>query len=292
MRSPAPLGAKAQSLPRPLGEIGTHNVILRLTRAVQEASFSVIRFNFSALLRYRVFLFSLSLLAVPFLVAQPPDQATVIQGIDNAVLTRVNRIAGYSATENYAVFRGNDETHSVAGMTVRETYRKETGKDYQILSQSGSAIIRKLGLDPILEREKEINLPGNVQQAWITSANYEMTLKPGMQRIDGRDCLVLAINPRRKAPNLIVGTIWVDAKDDTIVRLEGVASKAPSVFAGVTHMMRQYADIDGFSMATHARAESSTFLYGRIVVTIDYANYAIQRRQSNPASAVAPALIR
>ena len=131
-------------------------------------------------------------------------------------------------------------------------------------------MIRSLGLDPILQREKEINLPGNVEHSWITSANYEMTLKPGsIQLLDGRNCLVLAINPKRKAPNLIIGTIWVDAKDYTIVRLEGIASKAPSVFAGATHMMRQYANIDGFAMATHARAESSTFLYGRTVVKID-----------------------
>jgi hypothetical protein len=70
----------------------------------------------------------------------------------------------------------------------------------------------------------------------------------------------------------------VDAKDYTIVRLEGVASKAPSVFAGVTHMMRQYALVQGFSMATHAHAESSTFLYGRMVVAIDYSNYEIEVR--------------
>ncbi len=250
------------------------------------------RFKFSDLLWTGVFLFSLPSLAAPSIDAQHLDQATVIQGIDNAVLARVNGIAGYSATERYAVFRGNDETHSVADMTVKATYRKETGKSYEIISQSGSAIIRKLGLDPILEREKEINLPGNVQQAWITSANYEMTLKPGLQQIDERNCLVLAINPRRKAPNLIVGSIWVDAQDYTIVRLEGVASKAPSVFAGATHMTRQYANIYGFSMATHARAESSTFLYGRIVVTIDYTNYSIQRSQPKSAPTVAPAPIR
>lgn len=216
------------------------------------------------------------------IAAQQIDQASVIRGIDSAVSARVNSVAGYTVTEHYAVFRGGDETHSVAEMTVRTTYRKETGKSYQILSQGGSAVIRSLGLNPILQREKEINLPGNVQHAWITSANYEMTLKPGgIQRLDGRDCLALAINPKRKAPNLIAGTIWVDAKDYTIVRLEGVASKAPSVFAGTTHMLRQYTNIDGFSMATHARAESSTFLYGQTVVTIDYTNYSIRLRQPN-----------
>jgi len=36
------------------------------------------------------------------------------------------------------------------------------------------------------------------------SANYEMKLKPGgIERLDGRDCVVLSISPKRKAPNLV-----------------------------------------------------------------------------------------
>ena len=205
----------------------------------------------------------------------PLDQAAVIRQVDAAVQARVNAIAGYTVTEHYSVFHGTDEMHSVAEMTVKTTYRRETGKSYEVLSQSGSALIRRLGLDPLLDSEKNINLPGNVQHAWIDSENYNMTLKAGTQVLEGRTCFVLAIDPKRKAPNLIVGSLWVDAKDGSIVQLEGVASKAPSVFAGVTHMMRQYAMVDGFSMATHARAESSTFLYGRTVVTIDYTGYKI-----------------
>lgn len=219
-----------------------------------------------------------------FVCAQQLDQSTAIRGVDAAVKARVQRIAGYTVTEHYAVFRGADETHPVAERTVQTTYRPESGKSYRIVSEGGSAMVRRLGLDPILESEKNINLPGNVEHSWITSANYDMTLKPGSQNVDGRECLVLAINPKRKAPNLIVGTLWVDARDFTIVRLEGIASKAPSVFAGATRMMRQYAKVDGFSMATHARAESSTFLYGRTVVTIDYAGYQIEAKTGSVVS--------
>jgi outer membrane lipoprotein-sorting protein len=219
-----------------------------------------------------------SAIGIGWAAASEANQAAVIPQIDAAVQMRVNRIAGYTVTEHYAVFRGKDETHSVAEMTVKTTYRKETGKSYQVLSTGGSSLVRKLGLDPLLENERQINLPGNVEHSWITSANYEMTLKPGTVMVDGRECLVVAIHPKRKAPNLIEGKVWVDAKDYTIVRLEGVSSKAPSVFAGVTHMMRQYANVDGFSMATHARAESNTFLYGRTVVTIDYSGYQIELR--------------
>src|SRR5579863_5921195 len=87
-------------------------------------------------------------------VAPEPDQSSVIQGIDQAVLFRVNHIAGYTVAEHYAVFRGKDETHPISEMTVRTTYRRESGKSYQVVSSSGSAIVRRLGLDPILESER------------------------------------------------------------------------------------------------------------------------------------------
>lgn len=222
--------------------------------------------------------FVLTLLGTTRDAVPQENQAAVIRGVDAAVLARVNRIAKYTVTEHYAVYRGKDETHPVAEMTVKTTYQRGTGKSYSVVSQSGSALVRRLGLDPLLENERTINLPGNVEHSWINSANYDMKLKPGTQMLEGRECLALAIDPKRKAPNLIVGSLWVDAKDYSIAQLDGVASKAPSIFAGTTHMMREYAYVDGFSMATHARAESNTFLYGRTVVTIDYSDYQIQVR--------------
>ena len=219
---------------------------------------------------------------------QQLDQAAVIRGIDGAAQARVNTIAGYTVTEHYAVYRGSDEIHSVADMTVKTTYHRETGKNYVVTSEGGSTLIRRLGLYPLLEREKEINLPANVSHAWITSDNYNMTLKPGIQQVNGRQCMELAISPKHKAPNLIVGSVWVDEKDFTIVRLEGIASKSPTIFAGTTHMQRDYANIDGFSMATHARAESNTFVYGRTVVRIDYTGYQIERRRSAAGGSGSP----
>jgi hypothetical protein len=209
--------------------------------------------------------------------AQQPDPASVIAKVDAAVKARVDHIASYTVTEHYAVYRGKDETNPAAEMTVRTEYRKETGKNYTTLSQSGSGFMLKHVLGAILDREKEINLPGIREHTWLISANYEMKLKPGgVQQLDGRDCLALAISPRQKSPNLVEGTIWVDAKDGSIVRLEGSTSESPSIFTGPSQLMRQYVNVNGFGMATHARAVSDSFLLGRTVINIDYRDYQIQ----------------
>lgn len=209
--------------------------------------------------------------------AQQPDPATVVKQIDARVKARIDGIAQYTVTEHYAVYRNKDENHPVAEMMVKTDYRHDAGKTYTILSQSGSEAIRRLVLGAILDNEKRINEPGVREGTWITSANYDMKLKSNAtERIGDRDCLALSLTPKRKAPFLIEGTVWVDAKTYSIVQLQGSASKSPSIFTGATQVMRQYADVMGFSEATHARAVSNSFLFGETVVKIDYRDYQIQ----------------
>jgi hypothetical protein len=221
----------------------------------------------------------LAILWIPLVRAQQPDESSIIRGVDAAVKARLGSIASYTVTEHYSVYRNNDETHPAAEMTVKTTYEKETGKSYAILSESGSELLRKFVLQSILDNEKRINQPGVREGSWITSANYEMKLKPGgIERINGRDCYVLSIDPKQKAPSLIVGSIWVDAKDQSLVQLQGTASKSISVFTGPTQVMRQYENLNGFAEATHARAESESTLFGKTVVTIEYQGYEIKIR--------------
>lgn len=213
--------------------------------------------------------------------AQQPDSAAVIRLVDSEVADRVANVLGFTDIEHYFVYRDSDESHPVAEMTVKDSYTKGIGKTYTILSQGGSGIVMRFGLKPLLDNEKTINLPGNVEQSWFTSANYTMNLKSaGVEKRNRRDCYALEITPRQKAPNMIDGALWVDARDGSIVEVEGVASKSPSIWAGTTHMVRQYVNIDGYPMATHARAESNSFLFGRTVVVIDYSDYHLQVKKS------------
>jgi hypothetical protein len=221
--------------------------------------------------------FFFAYIGISSIPAQQPDNASVVRGVDAAVMARVDGITGYTVTEHYAVYRNKDEEQPVAEMTVKTTYRKETGKSYAIVSQSGSEIIRKLVLGAILDNEQRINQPGIREGSWFTSANYEMKLKPGgTERVDGRECFVLNVLPLRKTPFLIEGTLWVDAHNYLIVQVQGTASKSSSLFTGRTQVFRQYTTVNRFAMATHARAVSDSFLFGQTIVKIDYQGYEIQ----------------
>jgi hypothetical protein len=208
---------------------------------------------------------------------QGPDLTTIIRGVDDSVSDRLNRLVSYTATEHYAVFRGHDDTSPTAEMLVRTTYRKETGKSFEILSQSGSSLWRKEVLKTLLENEQRMSQPGNIETALINSSNYEMKLDQNARAmLNGRQCLVLDISPRRKSPYLFKGQLWVDAHDYAIVQLKGVAAKSAIFLANAAEVTRQYTEVDSMPMATHAEAVSGSSLLGQTVVKVDYAGYQMQ----------------
>ena len=89
---------------------------------------------------------------------------------------RIDNVAGYTVTEHYAVFRSHDEVHPAAEMLVKTIYRRGSGKSFTVLSQSGSALLRSEVLGTLLDNEKRMSQPGNLETALIDSANYEMKL--------------------------------------------------------------------------------------------------------------------
>ncbi|MGA8743258.1 MAG: hypothetical protein WB561_18870 [Terracidiphilus sp.] len=229
------------------------------------------------LARYTRFFLILPILASNLACAQQmPDISTIIRGVDASVRNRIDRLASYTVTEHYAVFRGKDEVHPAAEMLVKTTYRKQTGKSYEIVSESGSSIWRNEVLGTLLDNEKRMSQPGNVETALINSSNYEMKLDGNArEHLNGRDCLVLDITPRRTSQYLFNGKLWVDAQDFAIVQLKGTASKSAFFLASAAEVTRQYDEMSELPMATHAEAVSGSALLGQTVVKVDYSNYQI-----------------
>ena len=170
-------------------------------------------------------------------------------------------------------------------MTVKTTYKKGSGKDYVILSRSGSSLIQKVGLQPLLDNEKAINNPANSPSPGSHRQTTRCISSPASRRSSTvASVSPSTISPRHKAPNMIDGTIWVDADTHTLVQVEGIASRGPSVFAGTTKMMRRYANMHGYFDGHPRRAESSSQLFGRTVIIIDYGEYHFQIRRESSLS--------
>ena len=222
----------------------------------------------------------------PFLLAgaagrsqtQPDVNAAILQGIDASVHARETNLLGYTVTEHYVVYRNHDEEHAAADMVVKTTYKRDVGKNFSVVSLQGSMVMRKM-LEEVLATEKRMTQPANRITAVIMSANYAMAVK-GPAVVDSRKCIAVAIKPRKPSPYVFNGTVLVDAENEAIVQLEGIAAKSPTFLSGPSQIVRQYTMIDGFAMATHARAVSNSSLLGQTIVKIDYIDYQLQ---SQPA---------
>lgn len=206
--------------------------------------------------------------------AQLPSDP-IIQRIDQAVHRRTQTVASYTVQELYSVYRNGEAKPSVE-VTVKTTYTRSYGKDYTVVSQTGSALLRSAIIDRVLANEKEMAKASNRDSVSLTSLNYEMSPEPGIVMQNGRPCVIVDLKARRKIPFLFNGRGWFDAVDFTLVHIEGSPAASPSFFAGQTAGVRDYTKVDGFSMAQRADVHSHSFLFGDTRLCIDYTNYQIQ----------------
>ncbi len=215
--------------------------------------------------------------------AQTGGSPAIIPLVDASVAHRDDNLLSYTVTEHYRVYRGADHEHPAAEMVVRTLYRKDTGKTFTILSQSGSHLLLSEVLGHVLDSETLMTQPVNRSRVVLTSLNYQMRPN-GSENVDGVDCVRIAIVPKTSSPYLFKGTIWVNAKDGDIVKLQGVTSKNASVLTGATEVSRVYEVIDGVPMATHATADASSWLLGSTTIDIDYTGYQMTMHATTPVA--------
>jgi len=115
------------------------------------------------------------------------------------------------------------------------------------------------------------------EQLW----NYENKFR-GDEKVDGVDCWVLQVRPRQilQGQRLFDGLLWVDKKDDSIVRLEGQAvpqirsMKSENLFPRFTTLRQLVDGLHRFPVFTYAD-DTLPFRNGvqRVRLTIRYSNY-------------------
>jgi hypothetical protein len=205
--------------------------------------------------------------------ASKPDN--VIEEFDKTQRAREIGIAGYSATEHYIV-RRNGSQEIGAELIARTTYTRDSGKDFQILSRTGSGFLQSQVLDRVLDHEKKLYASGTRKKSLVTTDNYYMKLLPQRDTASGQDWYVIQLTPKTNGPNLLDGEAYVDPKTFTLVRLKGIPSASTGIVSGRPDVDRDFQLVDGYAMTTHSELKSKTFLAGETLITIDYSDYKVQ----------------
>ena len=202
--------------------------------------------------------------------AQSTAEATLIAQIDQAAQHREADLLGYTVEEHYTITNSYFQSPALADVAV--VYGRDGGKRYEVVSRNGPSLLASTLLNSMLADEQKLSLNPTRSHAVVSSANYIMK-STGNEVMGGRRCVVLAVAPRQKSAYVLNGHIWVDAASGLLVRIDGIPPQSPSFLASKPSITRDYGVMDGFSLAVHSHAVSSSFLTGKTIVDIEYIDY-------------------
>lgn len=185
----------------------------------------------------------------------------------------------YTSVRRYTLDNRRFNKH--AEMVVRMDFTAPGQKRFEVISESGSAIIRNRIFRKMMDSEMEAARAANSD---VTPRNYDFRLL-GQEDVRGRKCYVLSTTPKEPNTYLFEGRIWVDAQDFAIVQINGRPAKNPSFWIRKTEFTHQYNKFGPFWLALSNVSHTDAMIFGRTDVTIEYYDYSINRKPASGAEA-------
>jgi len=195
----------------------------------------------------------------------------VVERLSRMNTLRTNALRSYSSVREYHLVL-DGIIHKSADMVAKMTYHWPDQKDFTIISESGSAIMRSRVLKAILEAEKESMKEENRRQTALNPENYEFTLA-GVEGAPEPTAYILNAGPRVKNRFLFKGKLWVDAKDFAVTRIECEPAKNPSWWTKKNDITYTYQKLGDFWLPKHTQSLTEGRIFGHTVLEIVYKDY-------------------
>lgn len=176
----------------------------------------------------------------------------------------------YSALRKYVL--RNPHMKQDAEMLVRISYRKGTGKTFQVMEAQGVEGTSKRVFQHLLDSEKEGNAKDNLDRSRLNAKNYDFSLI-GTASEGGRRCYVLALRAKAKSKYLVNGKAWIDAEEFAVVKMEGHPAANLSFWAGKPLIVQTWQKFGDFWMVAETRSLAQSRLLGSSELTIRNLEY-------------------
>jgi hypothetical protein len=221
-------------------------------------------------------------MSVTFLSARTPDgsKEDVFQLVAQVNGAEAHREAGITqvvSTRRYVLRNKHWEKDAV--MYVRFIARSGKDKKFEILRMENAEGLQKRVFVRILEGEVEAVRGNSEEDSEITPANYDFNLI-GSESLQGRECLVVGLTPKRSTKYLIVGKAWLDPKEKAILRVEGRTARSISFWIGKPNVQHEFRKVEDLWLSASNRTVSDVKLMGRTELTIEYLDYKVSRTGS------------
>lgn len=194
----------------------------------------------------------------------------VVEKLAQGEKKRAEDLKGYTEQRRYSVTYQGFPANLSATIVVEATYDAPGNKQFHIISQTGSKLLADHVLKKLMEAEQQA--ASDPSQTAPTTANYSFTLV-AQQIVDGRPCYVLQVEPKTASRLLYRGTIWVDADDFAVARIEATPAHNPSFWIRGTKIHHVNAKTGEFWLPERNQSETDVRMGGRATLTIDYGAY-------------------
>lgn len=218
--------------------------------------------------------------AVSQAIDQLPPTSHVIAKMMEADAVRHSEMTGYTVLRRYIAV--NKKRH--AEMLVRVSCDGTGADHFSILSEKGSRAIRNHVFRKILREEAKVSRRGTRKSTLLTPANYMFQIM-GEQAIGSGPAYVIAVSPKSISKYSIEGTIWVDASDYSIVRIEGQPARTPSFWVRSVQFVHTYRKVGRFWLASSTRTKSRIWIFGDSELTIQDFDYTLNTPADNATQA-------
>jgi hypothetical protein len=206
-----------------------------------------------------------------------PDATQIVRAIAHHDQTQSVALERYRALRHYEVEYHGFFKNITAKMDVELDYDSASGKNFRVISESGSHTLCDKVIKRALDSEKDAAHDHGAHA--LTPANYQFQLL-GSEILDGRLSYVLKVDPLSGSPYLYRGKIWVDAADGAVSKMEVQPAKNPSFWISQTLVHQTNSRVDGFWLPQLNQSETKVRIGGKAVMTINYGNYQILQAQS------------
>ena len=205
----------------------------------------------------------------------------VTQRLAAANAGRALRLHSFESERHYTLdYTGFPYSRS-AEMTVDAFYRAPGTKHFKVASESGSKLILTRVLHRLLESEQESSDDeANRTAVALTADNYRFALR-GCDTAAGRDLYVMNVEPLRETKFLYRGTVWIDALDFAVTRIDAEPARNPSFWTKRSLIHHQYQKIGEFYLPLSNETVTEVRLGGSSVLKIRYENYKVDPSAGN-----------
>ena len=210
-----------------------------------------------------------------------PDLQTIVTHLEDAQQNNPARYRPYVLTREYKFYHGEATTDAKSEVVAEVSFVPPNRKSFEILNTRGSGRGTSV-VKHILESEAE--LAKDVTTNEVSRHNYDFALA-GQAAVNGRNCYVLTLKPKRDERSLFNGKVFVDAQSYRILKLEGQPSRSPSWWLKTTYITLLFGDVDGLWLPVATNGTSELRMFGRYTL----ASQKIGQRVGAEVASVQPA---